>query len=76
MEVKQKIIDKEFQTLKKSFLAKREKIKINFLKQNKAINCCKANSQLIDEIIIEINKLKAKHFKLKNGMMILFFFIK
>jgi len=28
MEVKQKIIDEEFQTLKKSFLAKREKIKI------------------------------------------------
>ena len=62
MEVKQKIIDKEFQTLKKSFLAKREKIKIDFLKQNKAINCCKANSQLIDEIIIKINKLKTKHF--------------
>ena len=53
MEVKQKIIDKEFQTLKKVFL-KREKIKIDFLKQNKAINCCKANSKLIDEIIIEI----------------------
>ena len=48
MEVKQKIIDKEFQTLKKRFLTKREKIKINFLKQNKAINCCKANSKLID----------------------------
>ena len=62
MEVKQKIIDKEFQRLKKSFLTKREKIKIDFLKQNKAINCCKANSKLIDEIIIEINKLKAKHY--------------
>ena len=30
--------------------------------QKKAINCCKANSKLIDEIIIEINKLKAKHY--------------
>ena len=61
MEVKQKIIDKEFQTLKKSFLAKREKIKIDFLKQNKAINCCKANSKLIDELIVEIYKSKTKH---------------
>ncbi len=52
MEVKQKIIHKEFQKLKKSFLAKREKIKIDFLKQNKAINCCKANSKLIDELIV------------------------
>ena len=38
MEVKQKIIDKEFQTLKKSFLTQREKIKIDFLKQNTTSN--------------------------------------
>ena len=61
MEVKQKIIHKEFQKLKKSFLAKREKIKIDFLKQNKAINCCKANSKLIDELIVEIYKSKIKY---------------